>query len=210
MNTARKRPDGNLPAALQDFDDALTTLTHTQSQYVNHKLVHAPSLYMQLQDSVRGDQGTHNSGVPRSMPPFWCDALDLLNEIDTAATAWQPQPNGVPPTISRLNLLRARSWRPQDTHAITQIVDALTNWTERIEALLDPEHIKHISAACPACGTKTIYRNDSTGERVRQPALQLVTNLGCTCNACGATWSPQLYMHLCRLLDFALPAGVLE
>jgi hypothetical protein len=210
VNTARRRPDGNLPAALHDFDNALQDLTQPQSQYINHKLVHAPSLYLQLVDSVRGEQGTHNSGVPRSMPPFWCDALDLLNEIDTAASAWQPQPNGIPPTIGRLTALRARSWRPQDTHAITQIVGALTNWTERIQALLDPEHIKHIDAKCPACGTKTIYRNDSTGERIRQPALQLITDLGCTCNACGAFWAPPYYMHLCRLLDFALPAGVLE
>jgi hypothetical protein len=210
MNTARKHADGNLPAALHDFDDALQDLTHTQTQHHHGKTVYAPSFYMQLWDSVRGDQGTGNAGVARSMPPFWCDALDLLNEIDTAAAAWQPQPAGIPPTISRLQLLRHRSWRPQDVRNIHQIVDALTNWTERIQALLDPEHIKYVDANCPACDVKTVYRNDSTGERVRQPALQLITDLGCTCQACGASWSPLLYMHLCRLLGFALPAGVLE
>jgi hypothetical protein len=210
MNTvARRRPDGDLPAALQHFDDALDDLTQPQTQIINHTTVHAPSYYMQLADSVRGEQG-NGHGVPRSMPLLWCDAFDLLNEIDTAVSAWQPQPAGIPPTIGRLNALRQRGWRPQDTHAVTQIVAAIENWVERIEALLDPEHVKHIDAKCPACNTKTVYRNDSTGERVRQPALQIVTELGCTCQACGASWGPQLYMHLCRLLGFPLPAGVLE
>lgn len=164
--------DGNLPEALTDFDDALTALTDRQTIWHNNEPIHAPSLYMQLWDAIQGEQAT-GGGVARSMPPIWCDATDLLHEIDTAATAWQPQPDGIPPTIGRLKALRNRPWRPQDTRQITQITNALKSWTTRITQLLNPEHIKHVSAPCPACGKQTVYRKDSAGELVRQPALQI-------------------------------------
>lgn len=209
--------DGNLPAALRDFDDALHTIAEPQHRYSHGLRATIPSLYIQLADSICGQQGTYNSAIPRSIPPLWCDAVDLLNEIDTAVKAWQPEhgyrmirPLPAPATIMRLIILRARPWRPQDVHSINQITNNLENWSDRITNLLDPEHIKYVSAPCPACNKTTVYRNDSTGERVRQPALQIITNQGCTCQACSACWGPQLYMHLCRLLGFALPAGVLE
>jgi hypothetical protein len=64
--------------------------------------------------------------------------------------------------------------------------------------------------AVPACGATTVYRKDSTGELVRQPALQIVAEHGCTCQACRYTWAPSHYLLLCKVLGFELPAGVLE
>lgn len=107
-------------------------------------------------------------------------------------------------------MLRARPWGPEDIARIGKIRDAITSWTKRITALLEPEPVKFVAAACPACGTDIVYRNDSAGERVRQPALKLVTGTGCTCQNCGTHWGPQLYLHLCRVLGFDMPAGVLE
>lgn len=208
-DTAQAIEDGNLPAALTQLDDALHALTNPQTEYHNNQPIHAPSLYMQLWDAIQGEQATGH-GVPRSMPPIWCDAADLLNEIDTAASAWQPQPDGIPPTVGRLKALRNRPWRPQDTHSINQITNALTSWAARITALLNPEHIKHVSAPCPSCGATTVYRKDSAGETVRQPALQIVTETGCTCQKCHAHWGPERYLFLCKLLDMPLPEGVLE
>jgi hypothetical protein len=37
-----------------------------------------------------------------------------------------------------------------------------------------------------------------------------MTNIGCTCQHCGAHWTPDRSLFLCRLLGFELPAGVLE
>jgi hypothetical protein len=43
------------------------------------------------------------------------------------------------------------------------------------------------------------------------PALQIVADAGCTCQACKKhTWLPQHYLLLCRVLGFDTPEGVLE
>jgi predicted RNA-binding Zn-ribbon protein involved in translation (DUF1610 family) len=131
-------------------------------------------------------------------------------EIDTALEIWQPQYTGTPPAVGRLRGLQARKWRPQDVHGIDQISAACEAWAKDITALLNPVSVKHVAAACPACGTKTIHRRDSGGELVRQPALQIVALQGCTCLHCHTTWAPQYYLHLCRVLGFDMPAGVLE
>jgi hypothetical protein len=54
-----------------------------------------------------------------------------------------------------------------------------------------------------------VYRRDSAGELVRQPALQIVAEQGCTCQACRHCCTPDLYLHLCRVLGFDLPDGVI-
>ena len=35
-----------------------------------------------------------------------------------------------------------------------------------------------------------VYRRDAAGEMVRMPALQIVADTGCTCQACKHTWLP--------------------
>ncbi len=47
------------------------------------------------------------------------------------------------------------------------------------------------------CGASTVYRKDSARERVRVPALHLVADQGCTCQAC-----------LAHVAAAALPAAV--
>ena len=66
-----------------------------------------------------------------------------------------------------------------------------------------------LSAPCPAYSATSVFRRDSAGERVRMPALQIITNLGCTCQACRYTWSPEYYLHLARVLGLDAPAGVI-
>lgn len=64
-----------------------------------------------------------------------------------------------------------------------------------------------MSAPCPSCGRRWYYRRRDN-ENIRQPALQLVIETGCTCQACGAFWPPERFLFLVRLLGFDLPAGV--
>jgi hypothetical protein len=45
---------------------------------------------------------------------------------------------------------------------------------------------------------------------VRVPALQIITELGCTCLVCRHTWGHELCLHLARVLGFETPAGVIE
>ena len=62
---------------------------------------------------------------------------------------------------------------------------------------------------CPACNATAVYRRNSAGENVRVPALQIIAEQGCTCLVCHASWTPDRYLLLCRVLGFDLPRGVL-
>lgn len=204
------RHDGELKPALTRMRRAVDDLIEPRATIVNNAVVKAPSLYMQLFDSIRGEQGTANGSAARSMPPVWVDAADMLNNIDLMVSVWQPGFSGVPPTVARLRLFVGQQWRPQDTRSVEQIAGIVEAWVSEIEGLLDPISTKYVSAACPACGERWAYRTDSAGEQVRVPALRIVTETGCTCQACGASWGPEKYLFLCNLLGFERPAGVLE
>ena len=153
--------------------------------------------------------GTGRRLAGRSLPPFWCDAVDLQVEIDDTVRVWQPEHQAAT-TPARLRVLAACSWRPQDTHDVEKIAGRVESWTVSVQSLLNPASVKQLSAPCPACGAKSAFRRDSAGELVRVPALQIITELGCTCLACRHTWGPELYLHLARVLGFQTPAGVIE
>ena len=136
------------------------------------------------------------------------DATQLLTEIDAEVRGWLPRTKATTP--QRLTNLSDTAWRPQDYEQVTRMARRLTGWCDNIVQLFDPEHRKYISAPCPSCGKATVYKRDSAGDIVRQPALTVVAHVGCTCQHCDAHWSPDRYLFLCRLLGFELPAGVLE
>lgn len=219
MTAPQPAQDGNLPEARRELHDAICDLVNPRPQYTDTDdgTVWLDSLYIQLQGAVPGEK-QHRSGVARSQPPAWIDAIDTLRDIDSAVTGWEPRWPAIPgnlsndpepPTVLRLRIIALRAWRPQDTAEVKKIAAKIRYWVDRITTLLADTHVKHISAPCPACGKTTVYRKDSGGELVRQPALQ-ITAMGCQCQACKTTWAPDLYMHLARVLGYDLPAGVLE
>lgn len=210
--------DGALIPAKQLLEDALHALCGPQSRLLHGKVLYIPSRYMQLRDATVGEQSnTGGGGGSKSRPPFWTDAFDLLAEIDTAVEVWQPAFSGTPPTVGRLHWIAQRKWRPQDVHQIGQITRAIAEWAAGIDALLDPEPVVYLMApdpstepaACTNCGTRRVYRKDSTGERVRQPALR-VTKDGCRCQHCHTSWQPGQLRILAAALGYPLPAGVLD
>lgn len=216
MNAAaHQHPDGNLPKARERLTRAVEALIDSRGQLVNGKWAEIPSLYLQLYDSVPGEQGNGHTPA-RSMPPLWLDAVKLLSEIDGATRKWQPTYTKpllrihhlFPPTICRLRELLQRSYRPQDTHLMDDYSNQLEGWVIDIETLLTPQHVKHVTAPCPSCNHKTALRRDSAGELVRVPVLQIVAEQGCTCLVCKAHWPPPLYMLLCKVLGFPVPEGV--
>lgn len=207
MSAAPNLEDGFLPAALETLNDALHALCGPRTQYVEERLIYAPSRYMQLMDAVEGEQVNHGGGGGgKSRPPMWLDAHDLLSEIDQAAAIWQPAYTGVPATVGRLHWIAQRKWRPQDVRQIEQITRAVAEWAAAIDALLDPPRRWTLPSPCPACDTATVYRKDSSGEMVRQPALQIGTQ-GCTCLKCKAHWPPDQFIWLARVLG-SLPDNV--
>lgn len=199
--------DGNIQAARTKLDRAVERLINQRTAVYHDGSHYAPSLYDCLVSDLAGTQGD-NKTPAKSLPPVWIDALQLRGDIDGQTHKWVPRPGNTP---HRLLLLKHQTWRPQDTDNVTDIARQVDVWCEKILNLLDPQPHKFIAdTACPSCGTRTVYRKDSGGEQVRQPALKLEANVGCECQACKTSWGPELYLHLARLLGFNAPEGVLE
>ena len=198
--------EGNIVAASTKLTRAVDRLCKPRMAVYHDKTRYAMSLLRQLQSDLAGTQGDTRTPA-KSLPPLWIDAAQLLVDMDVKTRKWYGKERGIP---ARLGALSAKTWRPQDTDHVTDIAKTVDGWCETIMHLLDPESVKHISAACPSCGRGFVYRKDSAGETVRQPALKVVTETGCTCQACNASWTPDRYMFLCKLLGFELPEGVLE
>lgn len=211
---ATKQPpaDGNIHGALADLGHAINDLTDSIIDITpDGETLHAASLYDQLRVAVGGTQSqTGTGGGGKSRPPMWTDAFDLLNQIDTAVGAWNPGHCCQPATRCRLRCITTRRWRPQDTHRVRKITGIIRAWIEQITRLFGPQHIKYVQAACPACGETTTLRRDSAGELVREAALQIITEVGCSCVVCGASWGPERYLFLGEVLGFKRPEGVLE
>lgn len=207
--------DGSLPEARRRLEDAVSGLCDPVSQVVDGQLLWTDCLYVQLLESLPGDQG-QGHGVARSLPNIWLDACDLKTEIDTAVGIWEPRPvidlrDGDPPplTMVRLEAIEKRRWRPQDTRSMDQISGIVEAWAGSIKQLLNPTPRWSLPNPCPACGTKIVYRKDPAGELVRQPALE-VGPLGCECRQCHYNWAPAYFTHLAQVLGYSLPEGVLE
>lgn len=198
--------DGQVKPALAAFKAAVADLCDQTPTLHHSSLIRADSLYWQLECAVGGANPAAGSGTSKSRPPIWTDALDLKQEIDTGVSQWCSGTN----TPAKLRWLTNAKYRPQDTGLLEKRTNTIATWCTRIEELFNPPHIKHISAPCPACGNTHAYRRDNTGEHVRVPALQIIAEHGCTCVVCHANWQPDHYLHLCRVLGFDLPAGVLE
>lgn len=207
--TAPETPtDGQLKPARRALSDAVASLVDPKPETLDGQLVWTDSLYQQLTDSVPGSK-RERSGVARSQPPIWLDAAQLLKDINAQIARWEPRWPVVitdgqlldeHPAILRLRCINARKWRPQDVQLIEAITTQLVAWAADIKLLFDPPARWHIAAACPACNTRTVYRKDSAGEHVRQPALQ-VTKDGCECMACRHSWGPSYLEHLRAVID---------
>lgn len=209
------KPDGDLTAALAELHQAIDKLVEPQIEWADDRIVTSPSLYRQIHAVVAGMQGSGNGHAARSMPPVWCDAVDILNAIETALDAWRlppillPEPPYAPGTPNRIRKLAKRAWRPQDTERVHKLAKALNEWADEIDLKLNPPRRLHIAAACPECGATTVKHRDATGEMVNGPALTVIADYGCTCLECGTHWSPELYRLLAKVLECPLPAGVL-
>lgn len=218
MSAAAAADDGSLPHARNQLGDAISALCDPKPQTLHDGgLTWVDSWYVQLQDAIPGSK-RDRTGVSASQPPVWVDALQLKHEIDTAAAIWErpfPAPPGdlsdetEPVTVLRLRVINARTWRPQDVRSILQITEAIASWTENIQQLLTDKPRWHLPAPCPACGKKIVHRHDSSGELVRQPALQIGTH-GCECAGCHTRWAPEFFTHLARVLGYEKLDGVLE
>lgn len=196
----------SLPAAVDELYRAVGALVDDRKQFLGGVMRSAPSLYSMLLAEIpaKDSPDANSRGVSRSLPPAWCEALDLRISIDDRVRVMQPEGDGTP---ARLRTLAGRRWRPQDARQVREMAAEMQSWALAIGSLIEPRHVKGVSAPCPNCGRRWVYRNHA-GETVRQPALQLIIEHGCTCQGCKSFWPPERFLFLVRLLGFDLPAGV--
>lgn len=220
MTAPAPATDGNLPATLCTLQDAVAALIDPQAHTVRGALQLTDSRHTQLVTAIAGFTRERSGGA--SSLPIWPEAFDLLHEIERTVNAWRPPPTNYewwfgtphpgdtrPRTVRQLAALPLAKWRPQDCDLLEEHSTNITKWVKRIDTLLaDEHHSKHLTAPCPACDTRTVYRNNG-GERVRQAALQIDAQ-GCHCLECHARWSPEYFVHLARVIGCPTPAGVLE
>lgn len=191
-------------------DDLIATRTILQLRDDGTITKHIrPSRYTELSsDEATKAAGTGTSN--KSKPTAWIDALDWIRRVDTTVAEWvgDPTPGNTP---DRLLALVSLDYRPQDIPKLESWTIQIERWITQADELLDPpkEHKFELVAACPACQVSTIYRPDSTGEMVRQAALQ-ITGKGCVCQHCKTTWTPELYEHLGRVLGCKPIEGVID
>jgi len=198
--------DGPIQSATHKLSHAISTLIDMQHHQLDTASTYLDSRYDQLRDSLAGTNCLEKSGGQARLP-IWCDALDLITEIDTTVTAWtlkwvQPAAS----TRTRLAHLDTRKWRPQDCDHVQTMTADLERWSHHIDRLLNPVIVKEVTACCPACGARYHWR-DHAGERVRIAALQVTIAGHSSCLVCHTSWPP---LFLLRLLDGQLPPGVLE
>jgi hypothetical protein len=200
--------EASLPQAVDELYRAVAALVDHRKQFINGRVLAGPSMYESLLGEVpaKSSGDTFTRGVGRSIPCVFVDAVDLRAGIDGRVKSWQPRGDSTP---ARLRALASRRWRPQDAALVRRYATETQAWVSAIGNLIDPPHVKDVGAPCPACGRRWFYRSRD-GEDIRQPALQLVIETGCTCQACGAHYTPDRYLWLCKLLGFEVPAGVLE
>lgn len=205
MGVVAVTEETQLPDAVDELHSAVAGLIDQAKELVNGRILAGPSQYEILLSEIpatRGEQGSR--GVATSVAPAWADAIDLQATIDRRVKSWIPEGDSTP---ARLRVLASRRWRPQDVRAVRDIAAEVSSWTVSIKALVEPAHVKTVAAPCPNCNQRWYYRNHS-GEQVRNPALQIVAEVGCSCQCCRAFWPPTQYLFLVRLLGFEMPAGV--
>ncbi len=168
-------------------------------------VAYGESLLDQLRNFTSAKTGQSKS-KPGSMIPVQVDALDLLTTIDRQTAIWCTDPGT---TADRLHWLADRQYRPQDAPDIVECATRIEGWTVEARQIIDPPPRLSLAMPCPECGTRTVYRPDSGGDVVRQPALAIADE-GCRCQHCRTLWPPEAYRLLAKVLQLPDPEGVVD
>ncbi len=189
--------DGQLEPAQHRLDAVVHALVDPVPVWDRGTCRWTESVYSRLRQALRGRQGAGGVHlVAGSRAPCSIAALDLVVAIDCCVERWEP---GKGDTVDKLHRLVGQGWRPQDTTLMDDISARLERWTVEASQLLgDETAVVGLRLPCPVCGQRYTHRHKA-GESVRSDALR-VSELGADCLACGASWSPEEFHWLARLL----------
>lgn len=147
-----------------------------------------PGMHMSLLDTLREciytgtEKGSGKSSFG-SKPLISVGAWDLYNEIEAE---WKQQGLSLEQSFRAMPILALTM---DNYEASKQLLKSLVSIAKAINDLLDPPRRLHVSAACPVCDVRTVFRPDDSGELVQQAALVVDGIKGCLCMACGSIWS---------------------
>ena len=193
-----QQTERELPALVQDLDDAVHDLTKVQTHRQDDGgIFTSPSLYVQMQQAVQGAVGgAVGASEFRSKPPLWVDGIDWIYRIEKKVREWLPGQDGH--TLTLLLALPEHKWTPEQAKDVGEIAHTIRGWTLQAEAMLGEESTLEVKKPCPECDQRYIYRTHA-GETIRQPALT-VTTKGARCRHCGQEWGSGHIEFLARLL----------
>lgn len=152
-----------------------------------------PSLLEQVCDAVQSSRGNgHRASGGAHRAAIGLTAAELVGSIERAVGG------GPRDQLTRRVWAWVRGHAADDAAAWT-----MAEWLDRARDVVSPPRPVGLVAACPECGRRVVYVDDS-GERVRRPALQVDRATGwarCTAPGCRAAWSPQRLQLLARVLE---------
>lgn len=153
------------------------------------------SLLEQLETAKRAGLERVGGHSPlRSLSPLCVAALDLYEEIDRE---WRS------PGMKLTQSFRALPIDQSNSDTLRRLISGLRSVAGSIRSLLDPPRRLHLAVACPACGVRTVFRPDESGELVQRAALTVDGTAGCSCLSCLTVWPPERLEFLANVLGCA-------
>lgn len=210
--TTQQQDVRTMRALHADIRDAARTLTEPGVRVIERdnglRTEHtAASLLDQLAAATKHGSTRNGAGRGSASAPVAVEVVDLLRRIRAEAAAlWQTYGEGDPTQIpreltQRVRELTAGACLRVNLDDLTHVHRHVSDWITAIRGILDPPRRLHLVAACPACDVRIVHRTDpTTGERVRQPALCVDTDTGCTCLSCGEQWPTDHLEHLAQVI----------
>ena len=198
-------PEQELAHWVGELSDAVDYLMLDRVEFVDDHLSRLSSRYDSLKNGEPESAPLESGHSPAagSRPTIWTAAISLVHELNL----WAAARTDTRPIDSGIRELATFSWAPEQVRIVREYTRDLRVFGARAEGVLNPASTRHISAPCPACGYTHVYVPSESGERVRVPALTLTTQL-CECRACHATWAPDQFLFLARVLECPLPEGL--
>lgn len=186
---------------LRESVDELTTIGHHKLFLEDGTIRHAttPPLLDQVAAEIAQQSAASAGFNPRSRPPLWLDATQLLAEVDREIHGHHG------PTRAE----RVRTWcNHVASHAnpgtIIDAADSARGWVTGCRNLLDPKpKLRLRGQGCPSCAAVKVWdrTDDGADEHHARPALEIDVTRGlCVCLSCEATWAPEVWEHLTTVL----------
>lgn len=199
------------PRTLKILQDQVRTVAKELTEQTNRPVIRddfttttheTPSLLDQLRDAVTTGGETLKGGRRNAPLPISVAAHDMLTQIETDAVDLHLKAltHDALTAEDRIKALAGIVGRWTDGDAVNTALTYMAKWAAEIRQLLDPPRRLHVAAACPACDTRMVYRQDETGETVQVPALTVDGTVGCTCLSCHHVWPPGNLEHLAMVL----------